>query len=547
MSRTHQQLKWLIAIRMVAITSMVLPYVLYLPGLGTSDAGPRFLYYLAAGTYGLSLLYIGLLRTSAAPQAQAFLQLVGDLLIVTGLVYYFGGASSAFSLLYLVVIAVGSILLPRRIDLVLANLAWALYASLVLALTNEWIQPAGNVAPQSSFLTYNLVIHLLGFNAVALLVSYVSRNMTRIELELEQKQEDLDKLESFHRDVTRSLSSGLITTDPRGIVETINPAGIGLLQRDIEEIVGQPVYEVGVCNEEQWRRLVRASHLFGRQREESSQRRPNGQTYIVGYHATPLLEDEGGQRGFIVMFQDVTRFRQLEQEVRMKDRMAAIGELSAGIAHEIRNPLAAISGSAQMLAGNPQAGSSGQLLEIIKKESGRLDRTIEGFLRFSRPTEMSASAFDIAAMLRENVDLLRNSEELHRDHQIDIELEPESAEIVADKDQVSQIFWNLSRNALKAMPQGGRLVVRGTLDGGHYRIEFRDTGRGMTAEERRTLFLPFKTSFHGGTGLGMAIVYRLVEEHRGDLSVESAVGKGTTVSVVLPVETTNEPALDAEA
>lgn len=220
----------------------------------------------------------------------------------------------------------------------------------------------------------------------------------------------------------------------------------------------------------------------------------------------------------------------------MKDRMAAVGELAAGLAHEVGNPLAAISGSVQLLSSAlPADDKQRRLLDIILKESQRLDRTIKGFLRFARPKERAVTRFDVAALLAENMALLRHSEEATGRHRFELVLDPPSAALVADPDQVSQIFWNLARNALRAMPDGGTLTLAGRAEGELYRIEVRDTGRGMTEEQRTKLFQPFQSFFDGGTGIGMAIVYRIVQEHAGRLAIESRPGQGTTIVVELPV------------
>jgi two-component system sensor histidine kinase PilS (NtrC family) len=189
----------------------------------------------------------------------------------------------------------------------------------------------------------------------------------------------------------------------------------------------------------------------------------------------------------------------------------------------------------QLLARTPGEGESRQkLVEILLKESQRLDRTIKGFLRFARPNERSSVRFDVARLLANNFELLRNSEEVSPRHRLVLDLDAPSADLVADPDQVTQIFWNLARNALRAMPDGGELRVAGGLAGGHYRLQVADTGRGMTEEQRANLFHPFHSFFDSGTGIGMAIVYRIVEEHGGRLDVESQPGKGTTITVELP-------------
>jgi two-component system sensor histidine kinase PilS (NtrC family) len=237
----------------------------------------------------------------------------------------------------------------------------------------------------------------------------------------------------------------------------------------------------------------------------------------------------------VLIFQDLYEWRKLQEELQLKDRMAAVGEMAAGIAHEIGNPLAALSGSAQMLQPSLAEGSSQRtLLDIILRESQRLDRTIKSFLQFARPKERSSRRFDIAELLRNNTELLRNSDEVLPGHRIHLEVDDGTAELIADADQISQIFWNLTRNALRAMDSEGDLYVRGRLEGDVYCITFRDTGRGMTESARTQLFYPFHTSFRGGTGIGMAIAYRIVEEHGGRLTVDSEAGKGTSISVFLP-------------
>ncbi|HPA96580.1 MAG TPA: ATP-binding protein, partial [Thermoanaerobaculia bacterium] len=256
----------------------------------------------------------------------------------------------------------------------------------------------------------------------------------------------------------------------------------------------------------------------------------------IGYSLGEITDAHGRRSGFVVVFQDLSEWRRLQEEVRVKDRMAAVGELAAGLAHEVGNPLAAISGSVQMLSAAPGVDpGQRQLLTIVHRESQRLDRTIKGFLRFARPRDRAVVEFDIARLVAEHFELLRNSEEAGPRHRLRLALDQQSTTAIADPDQVSQIFWNLARNALRAMPDGGDLVVSGQRQDERYRLSFRDSGHGMDPEQRARLFQPFQSFFDGGTGLGMAIVYRLVQEHDGRVSVESKEGAGTTITVELPL------------
>ena len=253
-----KKLRWLIAIRLVVITSVAVVHVLRALSPERGLSYEPFLYAIAGVTYALCLVYLVLLRwLRDRPEMHAAIQLVGDISIVTGLVYYFGGAASSFSTLYLVVITAAATLLSKRAAIVLANLAWVFYAALIVALQVGALETLDGAPQQSAFFSYNLIVHLIGFNAVALLVSYLAQHASRAETELERRTQDLAQLEHFHRDVTRSLASGLITTDLNGRVLSINPAGQTILSVDETEVVGQPIWTIGLLDREQWDFLAR--------------------------------------------------------------------------------------------------------------------------------------------------------------------------------------------------------------------------------------------------------------------------------------------------
>jgi two-component system sensor histidine kinase PilS (NtrC family) len=318
------------------------------------------------------------------------------------------------------------------------------------------------------------------------------------------------------------------------------------------------MHHTGLFSRAAWLEQTHECHGGERLRREAEIRLPNGgfdadpsnlgdnSTPVhIGYSLTPLNDAQGERNGYIIVFQDLTEWHHLQEELRLKDRMAAVGQMAAGLAHEIGNPLAAISGSVQMLA--PAVGGDPQqekLVGILTRESQRLDRTVKSFLQFARPTERSNTRFDIAGLLSEHVELLHHSPELSTTHRVELELDPPSAMVMADADQISQIFWNLVRNALRAMPEGGTLRIRGQVDDGTYRLRVTDTGRGMGEEERSRLFQPFKSFFDGGSGIGMAIVYRIIEEHGGSLNVDSFPGMGTTITVEIPIAKVATPAFE---
>lgn len=541
MSTLQRQLRWYIGLRLVVVTSMALPYYLgRLSGEATGAAGtvPSFFGVLFGVTCVATLIYIGMLRwLEGRPQVQAYIQFAGDLLLVTGLLYQFGG-TSPFTPFYLVIIILASAMLGRRAGMTVASASFLLYAGLLTALAYGWLSSPSGTAEDllSPRLLYSLFASLLGFFAVAHLTSHLTGRALRAEGALEVEREDFAELKVVHRDVVESIPSGICTTDRDGHITTINRKGRTILDSGETEYLGRHVSDLPLFTPELWNEVINASAESRRRlRSEVRIHRDDGSYMDVGFSISRLTDSADRDRGFIIIFQDLTRWRKLEEEVRIKDRMAAVGELAAGIAHEIGNPLAAISGSVQMLTEQRElTAAESKLLAIILKESQRLDRTIKGFLRFARPKDRSSVYFDIAALLAENVELLRNSPELSPRHEVALSLDPPTASIVGDPDQISQIFWNLARNGLKAMPGGGQLTIEGRLSDSCYTLRFSDTGRGMSEAERTKLFHPFQGFFDDGTGIGMAIVYRIVQEHGGNLSVDSVPGRGSTLTIELP-------------
>lgn len=545
-TRQNARLVWLIGVRMLVVSSVAIPYLLYNP----DRVGDPTVQLFIAFTSVQCLLYIVLLKVLRRhPQAQAYIQFFGDLVFISLLIHKLDATS--FSILYIFIISVAAVFLNRTGVLIVAGLAYALYVAVVL----KWVLPLfdwGRPLPplpadpvQMLQLFYNLVVHLVGFYGVAILTSYLARDAQRSEEQLRKKQLDLTYLQGLYGDVIQSMSSGLVITDLDGTVVSLNRSGEEILGRLEQEIVGRQIEQAGILSAEQWSRYLRESETVT-VRSESECRRGDGSLMHLGFTLTHLRDAEGTRQGYILLFQDLTEWQELQEQLRIQDRMAAIGQMAAGLAHEVGNPLAAISGSVQMLAGGLRGDDGdgdadrGKLAEIILKESRRLDRTVKSFLQFAKPGERELAVFDVAAMLAESIQLLRNSGDVAPSHKIEADLEPESAMIQADLDQLRQIFWNLARNALQAMPGGGRLTVSGRLENGYYRMQFRDTGIGMTEEERDRLFHPFKSFFDGGTGLGMAIVYRIVKEHGGEIRVDSELHRGSSITVRLPVRQTRE-------
>ena len=529
----------LIAVRVVVVTTLLLAALII--QYTVRELLPiNYLYTTAGVTYGLTLVYIALGKVIRSRKVHLSIQIGGDLVIETLLVYFTGGLDSPFSFLYLVSIITASMLLYRRGGLFSASGAVILYGALgdlmyygVVPLPEQsWFVPTPFT---SSRLYLNMATNFAGFYATALLTSYLSEKLQKTFEELDVNRQNLATLRALNQNVVESIPSGLLTLSPDGIVTFINPAGCQILHANVHSVVGQSVSHFGFVSDEDWTNVRRAL-TGGAVARHEEQFHVEGETRTLGYAVTPLSTLEGAASGYTLIFQDLTEIKKLEAELRLKDRMAAVGELSAGIAHEIRNPLAAIAGSVQVLKKSDALSQQEQrLMSIILKESDRLNKSIADFLRFVRPQEKRTAEFDIAASLSETLDLLQNSPELRADHHVERHIVPTSFTVVGDADQIRQVFWNLARNAVQAMPLGGTLRVTAEADGDAYRIRFIDTGRGMSDADQRRLFQPFRTNFPTGTGLGMAISYRIVQEHGGEIDVASTEGVGTMITVSLPV------------
>ena len=543
------EVRTLVAIRVVVVTTLLLAALII---QSTADVllPLNYLYLVTGLTYALTLVYIVIGRYIHSRSLNLYIQFVGDIMLETLLVYFTGGVDSPFSFLYLVSIITASTLLYRRGGLIVASGAVIFYGLLVdLMYWGVIPYPGPSVfapTPWNELKLYlNLATNFTGFYATAMLTSYISEQLRRAAFELDVNRQNLAQLKALNENVIESIPSGVLTLTYEGIVMFANPAAGARLDRVGVDPIGRHIIETGFFDDESWERSLAAVARESIARGEREVVREGGEHEIIGYALTPLRTLEGDPYGMTLIFQDLTEKRKLEEQLRMKDRMAAVGELSAGIAHEIRNPLAAISGSVQVLRKSERLTEKEQrLMSIILTESERLNQSIASFLRFVKPQERSPEAFDVAASLAETLELFGNSVELHPAHAIVAEIEPKHFELFGDPNQIRQVFWNVAKNAIQAMPGGGSLTVTTSIVDGAYRIAFRDEGTGMSDEEKGRLFQPFRTSSAAGTGLGMAISYRIVQEHGGAIEVETKPDRGTTITIALP---TSEPVRSAAA
>jgi two-component system sensor histidine kinase PilS (NtrC family) len=384
-------------------------------------------------------------------------------------------------------------------------------------------------------------LHALTLLVVAYLSGTLAENLRQADRSLVEQQEGLQKLQAFHENVVQSISSGLFTTDSEGRITSFNPAAVEATGCNAETALGREWTEVfdwqQGAPEARTPRELTIPFRF-----EAMGRKADGSRLIVGMTLSPLTE-QGVQTGLVGVFKDLTQIRDMEEEMRRQEWLATLGEMSAGMAHEIRNPLAAVGAAMQMLRRDQNFDeTSARLVDIAIRETARLDAIIKAFLVYARPPALNLKECDVNDVLSETLDLLRQQMAERPDLSLEPMLLAGPLPAHFDPDQMKQVFWNLASNAYQAMLKGGRLtistklrkVTTGERTGKIVEIAFEDTGEGIKPEDLDKIFLPFFTTKKEGSGLGLAAVHRIVDLHGGWIRVHSEPGKGSRFVVCIP-------------
>jgi two-component system sensor histidine kinase PilS (NtrC family) len=523
-------LAWLVRVR-ILILALLLAVEVAVAEFSPAPVPMRLFLSTILFWFSLSLFYVLLLSLWQEHRVQAVLQVVTDLILVSLVIHETGGWDSSLNFLYPLVIIVASVLLSRVWAQLVAALAFLLFGT-VLELNYYGFVPSYTTThPSFKALQAIIFVNLFAFLAVAYLAGLLTAKLRQVGVQLKDTSGALENLQALHENIIHSIGSGLITTGLDGRIMLVNAAAQKLLERSAADLIGTPVDRLFLDPlPDLGSQGLDSQHAHAEVRFDSPAR--FRKTFRVRVAA--LTIPERAELGFVYAFDDLTEIRRLEREVRIQDRLAAVGRLAAAIAHEIRNPLTSIAGSVSMLSAVPELNEEHRrLLDIVTRESQRLNGIITDFLAYSRTKQYRFDKVDLIQLVEDTLTLMDHRMAAEKTGiVIERRFPPKQALATADGDKIKQVFWNLCENAVRAMTSGGKsggtLTVAVEPLAGDWQVTFTDTGTGMTAQQIEKIFEPFQSNFEGGTGLGLALVYQIVQAHEGKVWARSKPGQGTT-------------------
>jgi two-component system, NtrC family, sensor histidine kinase PilS len=471
----------------------------------------------------LSLFFLSLVSMWRERRLQAMLQVLSDLAMVTLIVHLTGGIDSSLNFLYPLVIIVACMLLPRSWGYLSAALAFILFGTVLELEYYGVISSYSTSHPGLKALQVVVFVNLFAYFAIAHLAGLLMTKLRQADVRLKDASGALENLQALHENIVHSMNGGVVATAMDGRITLVNRAGQQLLELSEPELRGRSVADL----------FQDPLPHVGSRRSDAEVRytAANGFRKTFRVTASALNVTARVDLGFVYTFDDLTEIRRLEREVRMQDRLAAVGRLAAAIAHEIRNPLTSIAGSVSMLSDAPSlTDEQRQLLQIVTRESGRLNNIITDFLAYSRGKKYCFERGNLVPLLEDTLTLLEHRLTAENAGiRVERNFGTSQAWALADGDKLKQVFWNFCENAVRAMRETGGVLTVGLVDRGpDWELSFTDTGPGLQPQQTEKIFEPFQSNFEGGTGLGLAIVYQIVQAHEGKVWARSEAGKGTS-------------------
>jgi two-component system sensor histidine kinase PilS (NtrC family) len=541
--KNKSRLRLLIICRLIIIT-LFLGVAIFLDikktGFPVSVSTLNFLYFIIAATYFFSLAYILILKIFKQLRINIYLQLAIDILLVTMLVYITGSYRSNYSVLYTLVIIYSVIFLDRYGGLIIASAAGSFYSLLLGLEFCQWLPVLSKIEPDYSLtaeeVLTRILVHIVSFYVLAFLASFVVEQEKKVRSLLMEKESEFDQLDLLFRSIVESVDTGIMTIDFEGTIKTFNRAAEQITGYSLAQVKNRLVADVfPECI------VTFALQLDKRQsknRMEVVIEARNGRKVHLGCSLSPLKDKQNREIGSILIFQDLTEIRQMEENLEKSKRLALIGEMAAGLAHEMRNPLASITGSIELLRRNlALKDTDDRLMQIILRGKDQLDNFVRDFLLLAKPIPVVREVIDVNETAVDVLENMKLSKDWTNDIKIDCSLAPKVAAF-ANREQLRQVVQNLVLNAVQAMKEGGVLSLATKLMQVNNKevveIKVADTGLGIEEKDLKKVFEPFFTDKEKGTGLGLTIVGRIVDGYGGKIEITSRINQGTVCTVRLP-------------
>lgn len=541
------RLRWLMLSR-IAIVTFLLAIVTFveLEGMQTLAAISSSTFFKTLTlTYILSIIYLFLLKAVHNIQFNIYTQSLCDVLLITLIVYATGGIHSLYSVFYPLVIIYSVLFLERRGGMIIASAAGICYGLFVEFEYYGVIYPvysafAQEYFPNAGYVFTRIITHILSFYFIAFLTSFVVEQEKKTRILLAQKQSAFVQLDLLHRSIIESVDTGILTVDMRGQIKSFNRAAAEITGLSLRQVENRTITEIFQDLPTLPTERNRGDNGYAaRVRFETTYLTGDGRNLVLGGSVSPLRDPEGLTIGNIVVFQDLTEINQIRESLEKSRRLAFIGEIAAGMAHEIRNPLASMSGSIQMLCRDLSPNETNEkLMKIILRGKDQLESFLKDFLMMAKPVPGPADEIVLGETIRDVLESLRFNPDWSESIEIDLCLKDDLPTIHMNRNECRQILWNVILNAVQAMPEGGALTIeahgssRDDNDGVEIRIS--DTGHGIEKTVFPKIFEPFFTTRDTGTGLGLAVISRILEGYRGKVDIQSEQGKGTVCMIWIP-------------
>jgi two-component system sensor histidine kinase PilS (NtrC family) len=501
-----------------------------------------YFYGIIALIYFLCLVFSLVSRISANHRAQIYLQTVNDVFIITALIYVTGGIRSTYAVFYPLVIIYSVLYLGRNGGLITASIASISYGLLIDLEYYRVIIPFSHpyiweVPDTAGHVFLRISVNIISFYLIALLASFVVEKEKKTRALLAEKESAFKQLDLLYRSIIESVDAGILTIDLEGRIKSFNRYAEQITGWSFASLENNYIQDIFPAWEEYYlNRVVKYGSIMGR--FEMPAVVSKDRQLIFGCALSALRDNNNQKIGDILIFQDLTKVKEMEAILERNRRLAFVGEMAAGLAHEIRNPLASISGSIQMLMKESSLGSTEErLMQVIMRGKDQLEGFIKDFLLLARHDRGPQRDVIISDIIHEVLEAARVMPDWNKNIEISADVEDGIA-IKANRQEMRQLIWNLILNSAQAMPEGGTLGVRVTYKPMNAQegleITVKDDGVGITAENKKMIFEPFFTTKERGTGLGLAIVMRIINSYGGNLVFESAAAKGTKFVIWLP-------------